>query len=580
MIMLFILLLPLLLAFGGFHRRLRPWLVSLAPWTALPALIWAAWTPPDFTFDVSWLFLGIHFGVDDIGRSSLIVTAGVWLLAGIVARASFSSDSTSHRLVILYLVTLSGMFGLCLAQDLPTFTLFYAVNTFAVYGLIIFEQTVAAHRAGLAYIILAVVGEMVLLEAILHIISIAEYPNLSQIPAVVATASERQLMIGLLLAGFGIKIGIFPLHVWIPMAYSAAPFAISAVLSGSMFLAGFLGWIRLLPLGMIALSEWGIVCMIAGTLTLLHGIGVGLTQKDPKSLLAYSTISQAGILTMSFGMGMVMPDRWPHIAPLLMLWPLHHAIAMGALFLGLGVAQKTTGPVWQCRLVAGGLVVSALALIGTPFSSGALSQAIFSISAPPTTWWAGLSNWLPALGIIGMTILMGRFLLEARPWRQGKDNHAGDRLTMRTWLPWAALIICGGILMWIMQSTLPAEAERLLWSPMAIWKNLWPIGVGGLVLWGMIRLSQGFPAPSIPPGDLVVGIQWLTDRAKNGWPGTIKATWESWRSHVTPLPLLHPNGERAVSLIEKMEERLGQWAILGTALLMLAAVFFMVLMVL
>ena len=569
-----ILILPLLLALGGFYPRLRPLLVSLAPWSALPALVVALWNPPHSSLDVSWLFIGIHLDIDGIGRSVIIVTSLLWMLTGISTRELFVSGQTSHRVFIVYLMMLTGMSGLCLAQDLPTFTLFYALTTFAAYGLMIVEHTVPAHRAGLAYLILAVVGEMVLLEAILHIISIAENSNISQIPAVVATASDRHLIIGLLLLGFGIKIGVFPLHVWIPMAYSAAPFAISSFLSGSMLLAGFLGWMRLLPMGMVNLPEWGIVWMIAGTLTLLYGIGVGLTQTDAKALLAYSTISQAGFLTLNFGMGMIMPDRWPRIAPLLMLLPLHHAIAMGALFLGLGVASKAAGPVWQRRVVAGGLVVSALALTGAPSSGGAVSKAIFTISAPSITLWIGPLHWLPELGIIGMTLLMGRFLSEAWPWRQGKVIHRGERLTKKIWLPWAALIICGGIMMWIMRSTLPLEAERLLWSPMAIWANLWPIGTGGLLLWGMIRLSHGFPASSVPPGDLIVGIEWLGHRAKAYWHGKISGAWQNWRSNLTSHPPLHLDGSEAISILEKIENRLGQWITLGAALLFLASIFF------
>src|SRR5690606_37472043 len=173
------------------------------------------------------------------------------------------------------------------------------------------------------------------------------------------------------------------------------------ILGGSMFLAGVLGWIRLLPLGMIDLPEWGVVCLVAGIMTLLYGIAVGLTQTHLKALLAYSIMGQAGSLTTGLGMGMTVPDRWPHIAPLLMMWPLHHAIAIGALFLGLGAAGRTTGSSRQRRWVAGGLMVSALAFLGLPSSGGALQHAIFEITAPSITFWRAPLSWLPALGTIG-----------------------------------------------------------------------------------------------------------------------------------------------------------------------------------
>jgi formate hydrogenlyase subunit 3/multisubunit Na+/H+ antiporter MnhD subunit len=66
-------------------------------------------------------------------------------------------------------------------------------------------------------------------------------------------APQRDLIVGLLVAGFGIKAGVLGLHVWLPLAHPAAPFAASAVLSGAMIKAGLVGWLRLLPLGEVAL---------------------------------------------------------------------------------------------------------------------------------------------------------------------------------------------------------------------------------------------------------------------------------------------------------------------------------------
>ena len=71
-------------------------------------------------------------------------------------------------------------------------------------------------------------------------------------------APGRDLIIGLLLAGFGLKAGLVPLHVWLPLAHPAAPMPASAVLSGAIIKAGIIGLIRFLPRGG-ALPEWGVV---------------------------------------------------------------------------------------------------------------------------------------------------------------------------------------------------------------------------------------------------------------------------------------------------------------------------------
>lgn len=577
MTLVLILILPLLLALGGLYPRLRSMMTLYAPWSALPALVLALWDPPHTTVEVSWLFIGIRLALDEVGRNFMIVTALLWILAGVSARASFVAGSNPHRLFIVYLVTLTGILGLFMAQDLPTFTVFYALTTFAAYGLIIVENTTAAQRAGRIYLILAVVGEAMLLEAVLLITSVSGNQDISQIPAAVAAAPERHLIIGLLLAGFGIKIGLFPLHAWIPLAYTATPVALSAVLSGSMLMAGFLGWIRVLPLGGGVFPEWGLACIIAGTVALLYGIVVGLTQHNPRTILAYSTISQAGLMTTGIGMGMIMPDLWPRIDHLVLLYALHHALVMGGLFLGVGVARKATGPVWQYRLVAFGLTMPALALAGAPFSSGTLVNAIFEAAAPMTPWTAPL-RWVPSLGAFGTTLLMGRFLIKAWPRRQGDGIQPVNRLPLGIWLPWAVLLLCGGILAWIVRLKLAADAENLLLSPTAFWASLWPILIGGLFVWGVTRKSDRIPVPSIPPGDLVVGIEWLGHRTKEHWDGIKGEAWQTWRSGLASHMLLHKSRSWTSSTLEEMEGRLGQWITLGAAFLFLAAILFTLLL--
>jgi formate hydrogenlyase subunit 3/multisubunit Na+/H+ antiporter MnhD subunit len=572
-----ILSLPLVLALGGFHSRLRPRVTSYAPWLAVPPLALALWNPPHATLETSWLFIGIHLGFDDIGRIFVIGGALLWTLTGFAARALFARDSNSHRLFIMYLVTLTGTLGLFMAQDLPTFTLFYAFMTFSAYGLIIFTPTAAAQRAGRTYLILAVIGEFLLLEAILLITFNTTNASFTEIPGAVMTAPEDNLIIGLLLIGFGIKIGVVPLHMWVPLAYSATPAPISALLNGSMVMAGFLGWIRLLPLGEMSFPGWGLVCLIAGTITLFYGVIVGITQHHPHTILAYASISQAGLMLASLGMSMMTPEAWPQIYPLLVLSALHHALVIGVLFLGVSVAGQATGSFRQGRWVSLGLVVPALALAGSPYSSGTLVPAIFEATAPFSPWTAPLI-WLPSLGAFGMTLVMGRFLIETWPVTHGKtEREATKHMSPGVWLPWGVLLICGGLLAWVVRWQITVDTGGLVWSPMAIWAGLWPILAGVLLAWITASKSQRLPAVRIPPGDLVVGIEGLTHQIQKRWDRITGEAWQKRRSDLVSHPILHHSRTRAVSIIEKMEARLGQWQTLGTVFLFLAVILFTVL---
>lgn len=564
--------LPLLLAGALFPRRLRPLAVRLAPWAALPALGLALWSPPPLAVEWPWLFLGMRLGLDEVGRMLMIGTAGLWTLVGISARASLAQDPRQHRFFIAYLITMTGNLGLFIGQDLATFTLCYALMTFAAYGLIIYEDNPTAHRAGRIYLMLAVIGDALLLEAVFLITSAAGNQDMAGVPGAIVAASTRNLIMTLLLAGFGIKIGVLPFHVWMPLAYSSAPLGASAVLSGSMVLAGLLGLVRLFPLGEMSLPGWGLFCIIVGTVALLYSLGVGLTQNNPRTILAYSSIHQVGLITVGLGIGMLMPETWPLIFGTLMLDALHLALVMGILFLGLDVARKTSGLVWQHRLIWLGLLVAALSLAGAPLTSGAVAKAMFQ-SAVSMTPWVEQFSWLLVLTAVGTTLLLGRFLVEAWPQIQveGPQDCAG--LTTGIWLPWAMLILSEAMFVWVVPWNPSFESLTLIWSPAVVWGSFWPILLGGLLVWSLKRKPAMFAALPIPPGDLVVWAEWLEHRTQERCHVLKGMALQAWSSDLVSHWFSPKSGLWVSSVIQEMEEWLGQWMVLGAAFLFLAVLF-------
>ncbi len=573
MTILVIISLPLLLAAAVLFPRLRPMAVALAPWSALPVLGLAFWSPSHFAVELPWLLLGTRLGLDEVGRIVLIGTSLLWTLAGVSARVSLSQDPRHHRFFFAYLVTMTGILGLFIVQDLPTFTVFYALMTFAAYGLILYEDNPAAQRAGRIYLIFAVIGEALLVEAVLLITAAAGSQEITGVPHAVAVAPTRSLIITLLLAGFGIKIGVLPFHVWIPLAYSSAPTGASAVLSGSMVMAGFLGCIRLLPLGEISLPAWGIFCITSGTIALLYGVSVGLSQKNPRTILAYSSISQVGLMTTGLGIGMMLPEGRPLTLGMLAPYALHHALVMGALFLGLGVAQMVSATVWQGRMVGIGFFVAALTLAGAPLTSGAVLKGMFHSTAAMTLW-AEQVSWLLPIAAIGITVLMGRFLREAWPPAQSRGIPHGARLTTGIWLPWAILLLCGGMSSYVVPWNPLFEPSALLWSPIAVWGSLWPLLMGGLLVWGLERKPGRCGGLPIPPGDLVVCIEWLVHRTQERWHVIPRMVLKRWPSDLVSRWFPQKSGLWISSIIEEVEGRLGQWMVLGAAFLFLAALFF------
>src|SRR5690606_19328303 len=142
------------------------------------------------------------------------------------------------------------------------------------------------------YLALAILSEVLLLLgfAMLAVPAPGTSLTIDHVLAAWHTAPLRDLTLGLLVAGFGLKMGLLPLHVWLPIAHPAAPMPASAVLSGAIVKAGVIGMIRFLPDDV--LPGWGGMLLALGFATAFYGVAVGVTQRNPKTVLAYSTVSQ------------------------------------------------------------------------------------------------------------------------------------------------------------------------------------------------------------------------------------------------------------------------------------------------
>jgi formate hydrogenlyase subunit 3/multisubunit Na+/H+ antiporter MnhD subunit len=569
--------LPLLLAMALLHRGWHQAVVTLVPWATLPALAVAVLGWPDTMADLPWLMLGMRLGIDATSRVFLGFTALLWLLAGVYVRSYMAQDAAVHRFVAFYLVTMSGNIGLILAQDMLSFLLFFAVMSFASYGLIIHTRHPEAEWAGQVYIVLVVASEVLLFSAMLLAASSAGSLYFPEVTVAMAQDAAREVIIAFILAGFGIKVGALPLHVWLPLAHPAAPIPASAVLSGAMVKAGLLGWLRLLPLGGPALPGWGTLCIVAGLTAALYGVLIGVTQRNPKTVLAYSTISQMGLLTVVVGVGLLSPGAWTLLVPVLLVYALHHAFAKGALFLGVGVAAMAPERVWQRLLVIAGLVLPALALAGAPLTTGAVAKTLLktaSATAPPP--WPDVLGQLLPLAAVGTTLLLGRFLFLIWPYASADPA----RLPTGLWLPWAVAASGLPVMAVLVPWGLFTDALLLSLAPATLWSTLWPVGVGAVAVGGIWGLHCQFGTrlrPHIPAGDLLVPVSWLVARCWRSWGSmnaTISTIWPTVVARWCPV-----RGEAwSPSLLARLEAWFGHWTTAGILFLLLTVTCFALLM--
>jgi len=387
---------PLLAA--ALAPRARFWWVP--PTAALPALAAAVLVPAGHQVEIPWLLLGTVLGLDETGRIFLAFTSVLWLAAGLYGAGSMRKGPNAGRFRSLFLLAMAGNFWLIVGLDLVSFYLGFSLMGLASYGLVVHNGDRMALRAGKVYVIMTMIGELALFVALLLI---ADHTG-GMVPSRAELVGLGDAAIGLLLFGLAIKAGLVPVHVWLPLAHPAAPVPASAVLSGAMIKVALLGWLRFLPVGVAPLTEWGLLLLILGLVTLLYAIPVGLVQSNPKVILAYSSVSKMGLMSLTLGLMLLEPALAVAGVTALSLYAAHHALVKGGLFLGVGLRHHATAQ----GLVLAGTVLLALSLAGVPASGGAVAKYGIKPILEGTDW-----SWVTTavtLSTVGTALLMARFL--------------------------------------------------------------------------------------------------------------------------------------------------------------------------
>ncbi len=479
--------LPAAMLLACLSPRLRERMALLLGLAPLPGLA-AALLAPD-----SELVLDqtrqIGLALDPPAALLLGVAALLWSAAGIYA-GSYMRGAGRGRFEVWWLVTLTGSLGVFIAADLATFYLAFGFASLAAWGLVVHDGTPRAQRAGEIYLILAVFGEICLLIAfaLLATAEPGESLAIREVVAVLPDSRWRGLTLGLLIAGFGLKMGLVPLHVWLPLAHPAAPMPASAVLSGVIVKAGVIGLIRFLPVD-VPLPDWSGALATVGLLTAYGGVALGITQRNPKTVLAYSTVSQMGLVAAVLGMGLAAGGDANMAAA---FYAAHHVLAKGALFLAVGVAAATGARLlWPVLLP---VAVLALGFGGLPLTGGYLAKL-----AVKDTLGGGVVGLLATLAGAGSTLLMlhfvGRLRRLAAPER-GATAAAG------LVLPWLAVALAAVALPWVLFLTTGMGSLAEAFAPAALWAALWPVLVGAALAAVLHHWAER--VPRVPEGDVVM----------------------------------------------------------------------------
>jgi formate hydrogenlyase subunit 3/multisubunit Na+/H+ antiporter MnhD subunit len=464
------------------------WLAFLPMLGPLPGLAAALMVPIGARLEVPWLFLGTALGLDATAQVYLLFTSLLWLTAGIYTAFAMRGSADSGRFSAFFLLAMAGNLWLIVGQDLFSFYAGFAMMSLASYGLVIHDATPSALRAGKVYLVMALLGEVCLFAAL---VIIAEQTGSTE-PSPEQLTQLTALPIALALIGLGVKAGLVPLHLWLPLAHPAAPVPASAVLSGTMIKVAILGWLRFLPVGVTAMPEWGGVLAAGGMLTLLYALPIGMVQADPKAVLAYSSVSKMGLMMLTLGLVLIQPALAPVGVAAIVFFAANHALVKGGLFLGVGLRKHATlTPVIVQPLVLGALVFLALILAGAPFTSGAVAKYQLKpvLDAAEWTWVSAVV----AIAAVGTTLLMGRFV-----WISVRTRPQPEPGLLWPALAWAVLIALAALLPFLLGQT-------------GGWVTNWVTVPLGIVLAGTLAFLAWL-RPSwfarfvglVPQGDLIV----------------------------------------------------------------------------
>ncbi len=337
-------------------------------------------------------WIEIYFKMDVFGVIFALLSSFLWCMTSLYAGAYMKEKTDVRVFFSFFLLTQTVVMGIAMAGNLFTLYMFYELLTIVTFPLIIHTRTNEALRSGKKYIAYSFLGSTFILMGMMLVFSYAG--NLTfiagGIPNISRTMSIKELSIAMvvLFFGFGVKAAIVPFHSWMPAAM-IAPSPVSALLDAlAIVKSGIFGIVRTVffVIGASNLSGLSIMNMIMAVVlvSIIFGSFTGLHQRDLKTRLAYSTISQLGYILF----GIVFLNEAGIVGA--MLHVVNHAFIKILLFFCIGAIIFMTGKKTIDEI--GGIgkkmpltmlcfTIATVSLIGIPPTNGFVSKWYLARSA-------------------------------------------------------------------------------------------------------------------------------------------------------------------------------------------------------
>jgi multicomponent Na+:H+ antiporter subunit D len=351
------------------------------------------WAPP----------LGIEYRVDAANAFVLFLVSGISSVVLVYASESLKSEvpESSHTLFYsCYLLCFTGLMGVAVTGDAFNVFVFLEVSSLSTYVLV----AQGAHRdrraltAAYDYLIMGTIGATFFVIGLGFLYMATGTLNMGDLADRIADQGANrtvQAAFAFIVVGIGLKLAIYPLHLWLPNAYTFAPSAVTAFLAAtatkvavyvlirfmfSVFHPGFDFEVAVLH---FVILPFGLIAMFAASF-------VAIFQTDLKRMLAYSSIAQIGYMLL--GIGLISTTGLT--AAIVHLF--NHGITKAALFMGVGALVLKCGSSFYDRIpgmgktmpwTSGAIVIGGVSLIGVPGTAGFVSKWVLVQAALEKGWW-------------------------------------------------------------------------------------------------------------------------------------------------------------------------------------------------
>ncbi len=349
------------------------------------------WEPP-------W---GIELRIDALNAFVLLIVTAIGAVITPFAGRSIPGEIDRNNLSLFYclfLLTYTGLLGITATGDIFNLFVFLEISSLSSYALIALGRDRRALTAAYQYLIMGTIGATFFLIGVGLLYSMTGTLNMidlaGRLPAVLDSRTVHTAF-AFLVAGIGLKLALFPLHLWLPNAYTYAPSAVSAFIAATATKVAVYMLLRVLftvfgvgfSFGQMPLQQILIALSVVGIVVTSF---MALSQSDAKRLLAYSSIAQIGYMVV----GLSIATAAGLTAAIVHMF--NHALMKGALFAALGAVAYRIGSTRIDNLAGLGhampwtmsaFALGGLSLIGVPLTAGFISKWYLIVAALEQGWW-------------------------------------------------------------------------------------------------------------------------------------------------------------------------------------------------